>query len=93
MEFLPNPTKTKNKANGFKCPLHIYQVLSWFFTIFNFTAAVSISLPQYKGSSNIIVLVVFTVLFSVHISLGIKVTCSDPTDPVVLAYHSISDVR
>lgn len=71
------------KKHGFKCPLHVLQVLSWLVVLYTLVASYALLVPLLRGASQVVFGCVFSALEIVLWVLGFWATASDPTDLMV----------
>ena len=74
----------KVKINGWKWPLHIFQVLTWLIGAFDFLYMFGEVFPYIRYREMLVIFMIgFMILTFVLLVLCIILTWSDPTDPVV----------
>jgi hypothetical protein len=80
------------RKNGLERPFHPFQVLSWILQVFNILAYFCTTIPCLNSQNRIPTSVIFTVLQTLVIFLGYRLSRSDPTDETVDLFHSADKV-
>ena len=82
------------RATGYECPWNSYQVTSYL--LFSMTSAIFLAqiLPFYRNPYSIILLVIiFSLSLFFIIYFLVKLTKSNPTDPIVVEYRTCQSQR
>lgn len=76
------------KRNGLTCPLHKLQVLTWVLAAVQTAGSYALIYPELSKTTGVSFLCLFSLSLGTALVLGILITVSDPTDPVVYAHQA-----
>ena len=76
------------KRNGFSCPLHKLQVISWVWAVLQTAGSYVLIYPKLSDLTSVSFLCVFSVSIAATLVFGLLTTLSDPTDPVVYTHQT-----
>lgn len=83
IKMKPNAIQRKH---GLQRPFHPLQIFSWSSCIYNNLIYIIFIIPEHSYPDIIILCVIYFTLLFLLTLLGFKVSRSDPTDPITIAY-------